>query len=569
MSWLQNLRKDPKKVKALICATIITIVAAILCAIQPLYSGDIDNYGMALVANKRFAGAGQDGYIQFLHPFLCKMFEAVHWIFPMADSFSLVAEITLLAGVWWISYYLFLKTKSRLQLVFGYLVLFSFILIEDLFHDNFTRWAVFLCMVGMLTLLLNRECKKRYIVIGTIFLSLGMMWRWNVLVIYIPFLLLMFAVEFIQKKGTEKKQFLAVVVKNMILPIICVSVLMLSKTLVDNSEKYKDATAYNNARSAVLDYPLPAWEDVQNGFSGVTNNDYSAVQYWFLLDTDFIDTEFLENMHNVASRPIFSLSLYDMKVMLKVVKDEILGSQHLLYLCTLLGMLFLIFFFSMNWYYKIESVLMFLGMDFILLCLVYAGRGIVRSFYPVIYTTIICVVALLLQKEWKIKKKTEIAVNIIGITIALTGIGYGVIHMNIETSQSVWSACDDEIVNMETIEDEDTTYIWNCGAWTKSFVRGAYMSKGKLITENVMQQNIQEGNWFFGQVYFKQYLDEIGVNNPIDVIFQKDAVYVGENCSFLLYYLQEHVDTRIRAEQTDELLGVPVWNFYVENENDD
>jgi hypothetical protein len=156
------MRLNRENYKGIIYATLVTIVSLILCAIQPLYSGDIDNYAMALVANKLLAGSGQDGYIHYLHPILCKIFEIIHWLFPKADSFSLVAEILLLMGIWWICYYLYITKKSSMEVVVSYAVLFSFIAIENLFSDNFTRWSVFLCMVGMLTLLRNGTGEKRY-----------------------------------------------------------------------------------------------------------------------------------------------------------------------------------------------------------------------------------------------------------------------------------------------------------------------------------------------------------------------------------------------------------------------
>jgi hypothetical protein len=81
-----------------------------------------------------------------------------------------------------------------------------------------------------------------------------------------------------------------------------------------------------------------------------------------------------------------------------------------------------------------------------------------------------------------------------------------------------------------------------------------------------MQKNPQEGNWFYGQVYFYQYMEQIGVDNPIEVILQDNAYYVGDNCLFLLYYLQKHVEGNIQVLQVDEILGTPVWQFYVSEE---
>jgi hypothetical protein len=549
--------KDRKKLKGIICATFVTIVSLILCTIQPLYSGDIDNYAMALVANKLFAGPGQDGYIHYLHPILCKIFEVIHWLFPKADSFSLVAEIMLLMGIWWISFYLYITKKSNMELVVAYAVLFSFIAIENLFSDNFTRWAVFLCMVGMVTLLRNGTGEKRYTAIGTFFVMLGVMWRQMVIYLYIPFLVLMLFIELIQKTKEERKNFLIYVLRMAVAPISCILVLAGIWYFVDHSEQYSQAIAYDNARSAVVDYPTKPYAQIADELDGITQNDYNAICNWFLMDTDFIDTSILEKIGAVAFQTEYSMTLHDLKLMMEQVMNRIVGNRHLLYLCVLLGILFLVGFFLMNGYYKVEFILMFWGMDIMLLYLVYAGRAIERAFYPVIYATIVSVTSLLQNKKIKAGK----IVYAVLLLIALSGIGYGIMKMSIKTNQSVWMAADGNI-ELESLE-QDNIYVWSCSSWTNTLVRKVYMEEGKLISESVMQRNLQEGNWFYGQVFFRQYMDMVGIDNPINVILQDNAYYVGDNCLFLLYYLQEHVDSNIQALQVDEILGTPVWQFCV------
>jgi hypothetical protein len=200
---------------------------------------------------------------------------------------------------------------------------------------------------------------------------------------------------------------------------------------------------------------------------------------------------------------------------------------------------------------------MFWGMDIMLLYLVYAGRAIERAFYPVIYATIVSVTSLLQNKKIKAGK----IVYAVLLLIALSGIGYGIMKMSIKTNQSVWMAADGNI-ELESLE-QDNIYVWSCSSWTNTLVRKVYMEEGKLISESVMQRNLQEGNWFYGQVFFRQYMDMVGIDNPINVILQDNAYYVGDNCLFLLYYLQEHVDSNIQALQVDEILGTPVWQFCV------
>ena len=63
----------------------LTAICFLFVLVTPVYNGDVDNYVMALVTNRLFIGEGQEIYINYLNPILCKIFTVVGMILPKAE----------------------------------------------------------------------------------------------------------------------------------------------------------------------------------------------------------------------------------------------------------------------------------------------------------------------------------------------------------------------------------------------------------------------------------------------------------------------------------------------------
>lgn len=560
-----------KRDAALLWSLGLTLLCLVYALVTPVYSGDADNYTMALIANKLLAGEGQDTYINYLNPLLCKIFEGVLLVFPMADCFTLTAIIMLLVAIGVIAYAVASIARNHYEIIGCYSVLFAIVVMGDLFHDNFTRWAAFLSAAGVILILLmlhGRLEKNRWIVMAAILLTWGLMWRYEAVLVFVPYVLLDLAVQifFVSKSSQERKVCLKKVVKIVGIPTVCLIALGLCHYGTFQSEKYQAAKAYDDARCAVVDYPLRAWEDIKGAIPDITKNDYNGVREWLLMDIERVDTQFLVEMSEAGQESESEWSLSTIINMQKKVLGVILGSRHMLYLCGLAGVFFLTAILSkMPWYHKLQTFFIYLGTDLICLFFVYAGRAIERVFILIFYAMLISVGTLILTEMQETREKVILLAKKTIVAIGMLGVCYGLTHAGFSVEQSVFNA-----KNYVDIEDggysDEKLYIWNISAYVQTPMK-RFMEAGKLMPLEYTKHNIYDGSWIYGQLYFEQLLDVIEVENPMRALLEREETYyVSFEYQRVLTYLQEHFNASTEVTYMGENEGIPVWKFFVSEE---
>lgn len=546
----------------------IVVICVLWIAVTPVYSEDIDNYVMALVANKMFTGEEQDVYINYLNPLLCLIFQVVLKLVPAADCFTLTAIGMLLCAVSVIAYLIAAKSKNYYEMIGYYSAFFALILFENLFSYNFTRWAAFLTASGMLVLLLfiRGEIEgKRWIVISAALLCFGLMWRYEAALLFVPFICLDVGIQFFMTaKIEERKKLVRRAAETSVIPMLCLIVVGFHFAFF-STERYHDAKEYDDARSEVLDYPLQSWEQVKEEIPEITENDYYIVLHWNFMDTDRIDTQFFEDM--LEAQPSKAEESIDFESLVKMQKKVVgifLSTRTLQYMLGLTVVLFVFFMASKrNWYYKFQIILAYLGTDIMCLYFVYAGRALERVFISILYALLTSIFVLMLEKKENECGIVCILIRKLATATSILGMVYCATHAIYAPEQFVFNVknFETELYSLE-YEDEEL-YFWDITAY-KEKAMCYFMNQGKLISSDYLAHNIYAGAWTYGQVYFQQFLDKIGVENPMRELLENEkAYYVAEDSQMVLIYLQEHYDERVMAEQVKEIDGISVWRFYV------
>lgn len=540
----------------------LTLLCVLFAMKTPVYNGDADNYIMALVSNKLFTGVEQETYISYLNPVLCKIFEGIGFLFEAADSFTLTAVLMLLAAIAVSAYIIAYIGKNGYEIAGCYIVLMAIVVMRSLFNYNFTGWAGFLSATGawIILLILHEKLKFRWVIAAAILLSCGLMWRYEAVLVFIPYILLDAAVQilFVEKSGADRKNRLKKAAGIIGIPVICLSVLGFCHYRILNSEKYQEAKAYDDARCAVVDYPLQNWEDVKEELPDMTENDYNSIKKWILMDTERVDTEFLIAMGNAGQTEQSGFGLSDIIKMQKQVIGILLSTEYMLFLLGLAVLLFLaVMLSSAAWYYKLQTVFIYLGTDIICLFFVFAGRAIERVFILICYALLVSTGVLLLAKIQEGSRPFFwIKKGIAGF--GMLGLCYGLMNTEFVHNQSVFTAKN----STGTVEyRENELYIWNIGAYVNTPMK-RFASLGKLMPLEYTQHNIYEGAWVYGQLYFEQLLEEVEAENPMRALLEReDTYYTAFEYDHVLTYLQEHFDENTTVTCVGELEGIPVWKF--------
>lgn len=564
---MKNNRVQIKALCAEIMASIFTVLCAITASVQPIY-GDVDNYVISLVANKVFLGSEQDGYIIHLNPLLCKVLEWAHEVMPMADCFMVVSNILLLVAIWVIAYWVARWSNSFCKLIGSYAVLFAVIYVNDMLHDNYTRWAAFFSAVGMILLVMcmhKQVFDIKLILVASSMLACGMMWRDEAFFVFLPFLaveIVCSAIHSMENRGW--KETFWYLGKVLLIPLLVCVVLLGLDWQTKNSSEYREAVVYDNARVSVVDYPMKRWQEMIEVPTEISKNDYESIKKWLLMDTERIDVQYYNSVKEVAQKRAYNLDFDGFISAQKNVLSVFIDSEYFHFLGTLLAAVFILVLFSKaSWWIKLKICLLYMGMDIIFLYFAFAGRAIERGFLPAIYAVLASSLIFVLTQDELVKARVYSLLNYLGVAIAVLFAVIEISTTDIVPKQSAWTAARDAENKYETLCEGENLYIWNISSYT-GIPMQAFMSQGKLMTTDFMKHNIFDGSWTYGQVCYNQLLEEINAANPMRALLEREnTYYVAEEYKYVLTYLQEHYDGNTVVVQVGEIDYIPIWQFTV------
>ena len=140
------------------------------------------------------------------------------------------------------------------------------------------------------------------------------------------------------------------------------------------------------------------------------------------------------------------------------------------------------------------------------------------------------------------------------------GIGQVMAHSSIHKPTSPLTAkigADDSLYE-ETFID-DTLYIWP--KWYTAIPE--YFSKqDKLPTKRVIEHNIGMGDWIYEQIYFREFLEKIGAENPALALLERPNTFLveGTEKEFLLY-MKHHYGEDIELETVGKISDQKVFRL--------
>ena len=89
-----------------------------------------------------------------------------------------------------------------------------------------------------------------------------------------------------------------------------------------------------------------------------------------------------------------------------------------------------------------------------------------------------------------------------------------VFHVEKDVEETPW----------ESTYKEETLYLWQTNEFVQYPVR-SFMNQGKLLPEEFLEHNLCYGEWIYGQVYYQNYMEELGVRNPMRALLGRDETY--------------------------------------------
>ena len=542
-----------------------TVLCGILGCFQPLYT-QVDNYLVSLVTNRVY---DTDNYCMFLNPVLCQVVGWMQKAFPNADSFTLLSRILILAGIWYLGYFVARYIHKTAEVMGIYLILFLFVINSSLFYDYFTIWSAYFGFVGMVLLLGSiKNTVWQSVAVGTFFMSCSVMYRLETAAIFLPFILLVLFIDFfVNSQTTEERRITGRTIGKVFGPaILCTVLLLMADYEIKHSERYKDGVAYNNSVCMSVDFPMKDYEAVKEELPGVSYNDYESLQYRLYADTDRVTSEYAKCIGEAGGKKAFDLNPEGIVSCLKTLLYAIASSKKtIFYWLLLLFFLLWIFLSNVSWYRKIELLMAYMGGGLIMLYFTFVGRVPLRVINSVTYALFGMVLTLYMAERWYCDytlfcRGKNIFFILVTVVVIADTLSYGFVK-----PQSVWRVREgvDE-KRWKSTYSEGALYLWQTHEFVQHPMR-CFIDQGKLMTDTFMEHNLCYGEWTYGQVYYQNYLERLGVPNPMRALLErKNTYYVAEDNSRVFTYLKEHFDENVKVREVGKIDGISVWKFEIE-----
>lgn len=556
-----------KKLHILLAGVALTLFLYIVFSfIGGLYTYT-DNVTVGVVTSGMY---GENSICQFLHPLYCKIISSLKPVLPTADVFATLTHVFLLLGIFLLSYIFFSwacqklirewQIEDYIARVLGMMTIIYFVLGLSVFGINYTVQTSAIMAMGVFTLFYAAQTKKGtgWSVAGTVLVFGALLDRVEANLLFLPFIVLELLTEIIRDKSKIKEW------AKYILPATLLIILMIgSRQIFFSREPYRSDAEYNTYRTICEDYPMRYFNSAAHAPEGLDLEAYKAVLNWTLMDTDIIDTDALKGFAAAGSKTKFKLTGEEIVDILQDMRKESMTMDlHVLVLTwmTILLTVWNVIYVRNKWL-KLESLSAFLGGFVIMFYFTYRGRAPLRVWQCVLIPCLTILVFVMIKDAGE--RKTSSVKSIVQLLLcAILWFGVGQVMANSEfhtfaTPLTAKTGARDYVYR-PTFKD-DSLYIW---PWWYQTIPDYFSKQNKLPTQEVIEHNIAQGDWVYGQVYFRDFLKRINAENPALALLDRPNTYLVEGMEDdVLDYLQSHYGEDIEMKHVKYIRGKKVFQF--------
>lgn len=544
------------KKKAVIISVVLTGICYFVFTFFSALYNDSDNIIVSMVVNGLY---GENNICQYLHPFLCLMIKPFSKVFTHTDVFLLLIHAMTVVEIFMLFYVgvsrWYGKTErdieDHLQLAMNLFFVFFLSMGVNMWNANYTVQTASFIFTGLFLLLTGSS--KSHKVIGSMLTVFGFLLRVEGALLFIPYLFLELLIICIEAdKKCIKELF------RRILPCTIIITLILTGRFVFYSfEPYKTATLYNESRTTAVDFPMQDWGSIDPKPEGIDRTDYIAATGWVFADTEYINADSLKAMAVAGRRTAFKLNAMD-KIIKEMWRRLTQTNLYMLLLFVLTVTYTIRNLVCCGNLRRVESVLAAAGGFVILLYFTCSGRAPTRVWIPVLLAADM----VLMIADFKDKKLSRVSpvFSLALCAILWFGIGQAAINFHFHSPTTALNSITSYEVtdNPYTYAKGDELFIWP--NWHSASLPAYYCSIGKLPTKDVIEHNIPDGDWVYGQPYYNEMLKRINAVNPARALLEREDTYLMEGYSeTLISQMKEHYGNDIEVIEAGEAAGKKIY----------
>lgn len=287
------------KKKVFLIASFINIITLILCLwVNDWKYESCDDYFMHSVLTGAYGGK-YDVHLYFVNAFYAYFLKPFYIILPNIGWYSIFEAIAVLSSFVSVSYLLIHKWGSKIGAILSLLFL-SCISLDFYLHIEFTKCAAATMAAGILFFAFgNKERNLRYLVLGSIFMMAGFVFRKEMFLLGLPPLFVLLLYWLLSKRALWKGTLFAIAA--LVLAVFCFKTFDSSLYKAGDYEYY---AAYQKPRAFFGDgnfFDAKAFSDELDE-RGIGSRNYRYLRAWYFFDNNVFSLDSMENLISIAER---------------------------------------------------------------------------------------------------------------------------------------------------------------------------------------------------------------------------------------------------------------------------
>ena len=514
----------------------------------------------ALDGNYSFYGVHIHPVICLITMFLYKTGININWYTVVILSVGVFSNIII--GT------IMIKKNFKYGIFLYSLILYS-VYTYILVKLNYTSIAASALLAGIISIIYSEKHSKKYLIIGLIFTTIGIMLRFQTIIIILPFYLVHILYDIYYRRNYKE-------IKSGLYIFFIVLLVYVSNAFIYNINPiYRQYRKFNQVRTYLFDSNVVSYDDNKEVFEkiGWDYNDWKLLYTYSYADEEFYTTQNLVKLKNNLR---LDKDYYLVKIILSFFNfNGILVKKYIFLFSILVCIVFINMLNKMNTKYKIKSLLysvlfIILGLG---LCYSKPAFRVVVSLY---LTTITFLVYNLIEcTEFKIENKILKLLSILILSILLI-FNSKKIYDEFAKYRHENFSIDKEIINY-TNDNKDNAYVY------PNILRNVSLSYSvyEKLQDGTFSNLRSIGDWDIYDGEYYKFKERYNLDNIIKDLYQKDNLYLIDgsvastdnkeehnHINIIIEYIKKHYNVKVNYKIVKDFspYNAKIYKLYEEKE---
>lgn len=266
-----------------------------------------DDYSIAFFLSGLLPG---QGLCLFINALLSKLIFWLNGLWPTVSWFFVAERLSAFVAFWAFVYTMLSYVRPAAGLIaVGFVA--RFVLPNCICTSNFTFVAGLTTAAGVLVLASRIGDKRAGLgsfLVGILLLVLGLLWREQMFLAAMPFLLLAAAGRLLE--AHFDRETMGSCMRMLLVVALCCAAVIAVDRVEWSRSGWAEWREYNNVRAVLSDYPMPTWDGASESLTemGVSENDYRLIRNYATGDTDVLTLEKLRQVESLRTERAISVS---------------------------------------------------------------------------------------------------------------------------------------------------------------------------------------------------------------------------------------------------------------------